>query len=324
MRRNIVKKLALAVVVLSVFGFAGCNKDTGGDDGYVPGIDTNSIDATVTHQLFEYDVDTETAGEELSSLAIECYERYKLVFTVEFSGNGLTSLGDDGLNVTINVAMGDYDNEDNLAHLISQDQETGGGPSFEPMGNGVYESHVVLRKDTTTINLERTFFIVGIDSLGNGETSTGYQPVTLSFEAVRPVYINYSESYRITLLPIKGNYDFSEANLSSDIGAGAQLNNVAIAIPERCAQIDLIFWKDETKQQRYGTVMLTAEEYPEEFNNTGRITVVLSDYMKTFVGEERYESEIAMNGSFRVYVEYSAIGGINLNTATVGRTESLL
>lgn len=77
----------------------------------------------------------------------------------------------------------------------------------------------------------------------------------------------------------------------------------------------VVFWKDETKSQKYGIVELTSDDYKEQFSR-GKITIILSDYLKEFAGIQKWNDETADGKKFDVYIEYIAVGGINFNDAS--------
>lgn len=304
-----IKQLFCTVTILfsSLLCLTGC---LGGKD------EPSDIKTTVSYKLFEYDPVKNETGNEVTNRSIKAHERYKLIFDADFSESDLASLGNKKLNTTITVKMGDYENEDNKAHLTSKTQIEANGYDFTDKGNGVWEASLSLKKDSISIPLENTYFIVGIDSLGNGTDNADYQPVSISFSSdSRSFDINGTSKFSLTLVPTKNNYDWNENNLSVNVGAGAIKNNVEITIPKYCNEINVVFWKDETKSQKYGIVELTSDDYKEQFSR-GKITIILSDYLKEFAGIQKWNDETADGKKFDVYIEYIAVGGINFNDAS--------
>ena len=305
--------ILLSIIIFVAFIFVGCGEEK----------NTEPINLTLTHNLYEYDVETKTQGDEITNFSIECFARYKLVFNVEFNESDLKTLGDKGVECTIKVNMGDYENEENKVHLTSQNMEEGSGPQFNRTGNdGEWVSKFRLTQNMTDIRLEKSYFIVGIDSMGNGINNTQFQPVTIEFISDRSMVINGYNSYRVLLQPNKATYEWNEDNLSTNIGEGAVYSNIIISIPKYCAEIDLIFWKNSEKKEIYDTIQFSADEYLTEFNK-GEIKLVLVDYIKSFVGENKWNEEINSNGYFEVYVEYVAKGGINYYDGIFGVTYQL-
>lgn len=304
-----IKQLFCTVTILfsSLLCLTGC---LGGKD------EPSDIKTTVSYKLFEYDPVKNETGNEVTNRSIKAHERYKLIFDADFSESDLASLGNKKLNTTITVKMGDYENEDNKAHLTSKTQIDANGYDFTDKGNGVWEASLSLKKDSISIPLENTYFIVGIDSLGNGTDNADYQPVSISFSSdSRSFDINGTSKFSLTLVPTKNNYVWNENKLSVNVGAGAIKNNVEITIPKYCNEINVVFWKDETKSQKYGIVELTSDDYKEQFSRR-KITIILSDYLKEFAGIQKWNDETADGKKFDVYIEYIAVGGINFNDAS--------
>lgn len=309
MRNKFTKFIAGVLLAVLVFGMTACGSIEGLDKYYKK----NKIGTTVSHHLYEYNVNTNVTGKEVKDLVIKAHERYKLIFDVEFDKNDLDSLGSSGLNTKITIKMGDYENEDNKNHLTTQTQ-VDGGYEFTDKGKGVWEASLTLKSTSETIPLEKTYFIVGIDSLGNGSSLINYQPVSIEFTSASKVFdINGTSKESLTLIPTKNDYVWSESNLAINIGHGAVKNNVEITIPKSCSEIKVVFWKDDTKYQKYGTKNLTETEC-----EAGKITIVLSDLLIEYVGQAKWDEATADDGTFDIYVEYIAIGGKNFNDASFG------
>ena len=331
-----IKQLFCAGTILlsSLLYLTGCF-DGGGFDSYFNsssysyggGYDSKDeladIKTTVSYKLFEYDPINNITGNEVTDRSIKAHKRYKLIFDADFSESDWASLGNGKLNTKITVKMGDFENEENRAHLTSKTQIDANGYDFTDKGNGVWEASLSLKKNSASIPLENTYFIVGIDSLGNGTNSVDYQPVSISFSSEsRSFDINGTSKFSLTLIPIKNDYVWNENNLSVNVGAGATKNNVEITIPKYCNEINLVYWKDETKSKKYGIVELISDDYKEQFSQ-GKITIILSDYLKEFAGIQKWNDETADGKKFDVYIEYIAVGGINFNDASFGVQYSL-
>jgi hypothetical protein len=270
----------------------------------------------MNYQLYEYDKTTETAGNQLSNTNIECGNRYKLVFDVAFS-NLSSEIGSSNVNITMTVSMGDYDNNDNSEHLLSAQQKNDGGLHFNNEGNGIYTTSFNLSTNSA-VDFTKTYFIVGIDTLGVS-TAVNYESIGVSFAvdgSSRKVYINSANSYNLDLAPVKGTLSFTEANITKEIGVNYARDNMTIAIPNKCGEIDIAFYNDAEKTARYGTEVYTEKTNADAFN-AGSLNVDLGAIIKGYIGEAKYEQETSGDNTFTVYIEITAVGGKNYNDVSI-------
>ena len=262
MKKYIKKFICYTLCLFFLFGFASCGgSDTGTQSSDKTPNFSKTISTTINHSLYKYiDIDNYIVDtNKKSDTTIECKERYKLVFNVEFNEAHLKKyIRNKGLEVNVVVKLGDYENDENINYLNSREQEDGGGLDIKSdgaQGQGVYKAQFNLKKnkeDNTTV-WENSYFIVGIDTLKNGANVS--QPIEISFisdDETIGFLINNQTTYSLTLNPVKGNFNWGENNISEEIGMSAKKNNITIAIPEYCNNITLIFWKDSNKKQKYG------------------------------------------------------------------------
>lgn len=332
--------VSLFIVSVSLFAFSGCSDkdDTLTNDGSSSGGSSNSGSSTGSSsssssssgnssvssdklflitpevKLYDYDVTNHTStGTEIENKTIKVGERYKLVFDFDFT-NKEAIVGNGSVTTTINITLGDYENEDNKAHLTS-DNKVDGGLGYSSKSGGSWESSFVISKSGGLPDFTQSYFIVGIDSLGSGST---LQPVKVNFSATGYGFsISGVQTYTLSLATIKGDLDFSESDIIKQIGSGAAKNNVLISVPIQSAQVDITFYENNSKESQYGVKTYTSESFTEN-----KLYIDLSIVMNEYLGEELFYNKL-LAGDFSVYLKIVVKGSNNYNDAIVEKLVTL-
>lgn len=242
----------------------------------------DTFQVTAKSILSEYDVETKTEGKKKADNIIKCGERYKLSFDFDFS-NIKEVIGNRTVEVTMQVKLGAFENEDNIELLTSSYVQK--GVTFEHKSDGIWEAVFELSKKNIP-DFTKAYFIIGVDSVKDIDSHKQGQAIAVTFSTKDKKFdINGFTEYQMSFNFEKGTFEFTEeANIS--------LGDINIKVPENCEKITLMIY-DSTKTTLYGTENFSNKS----FYGNGILSIRLSDYMKEYLGEEEYEKMIAIEGN---------------------------
>ena len=150
---------------------------------------------------------------------------------------------------------------------------------------------------------------MGVDSIEDVKVNT--QPITVKItpivseeeKDIVKMQINGQELLKNDLNLVKGEYIFTEKdNISYGIGNNVMGTTMYIKLPEQSQGVKVDFYNDKDRTQHYGS---------QEFfliEGEDKVSIVLSDYLKEYMSEEKYEEELN-KGNKKIYLTITALGG---------------
>lgn len=290
------------------------NKGIGTGDNYLIPVD-------IAIQLEEYDEDKNTTGAKANN-RIECGKRYKL----SLIGNGVAKqeeLKDKIIDLEIRVKIG-QESTGNAIHFESYYKNEGGLDFAESEEEqGVYIATCQLSKKKN-LDFSQGYFVIGVDSMEGSESNI--QPIILEINPILSeedkdtieVQINGHVTLKNDLTVAKGEYTFTkDNNVSYGAGQNVEKTTMYIKLPEQSQGVTVAFYMDEDRKEYYGT---TEVLHPKKGEDT--VSIVLSKYLKEYMGEEKYEDVLDKGGRL-IYLTITALGGNSYNDVAIDISYSL-
>lgn len=237
--KRLYKMLTWLVAILGLCLACGCGCGKKADERDI-------VHTTGKYTISEYDIETDTIGNEITDKTFRCGKDYILQFEFDFE-----KLKHSKIETTLQVQLGILDNKINLEWYDYDESKRKKG-QFYRTDSGIWEMEFDISSKSVP-DFSEVRFVLSVDSLE--ENVNMEEVIAFSFSSEDYQFkINGLNEMQIPITFSKGIFDFTAENIYES-------GDFVIKVPEHCTYIEVSMYEDEKYTKLCGKQTYTKESF---------------------------------------------------------------